>query len=130
MVIDTRRITAGVGDGDAVRIPLCRDQGRGAAAAAGIVQGSEYPRIVDREFRAGHRDVRRDHLLAAVHAGRAGDFGDEIGIAADAADAGRGHGKYSGRAVDLANRQIQNPGDCRRFAYRHRDDPVRQARRE
>ena len=58
--------------------------------------------------RAWHGHVRHDHLPAAVHAGRAGRFGDAIRHADDAHDAGLGDGQLPGRPADLSFAKLQD----------------------
>ncbi len=101
---------------DAGRVSLRGNARAGAAAAAVAVSRPDHPRMFDCQFRRRHRHVRRDHLSAAVHAGRPGSLRDAIRIAVDADDAGRGHRQHRRRADRLANREStrgwRSPDPC------------------
>ena len=66
----------------------------------------------DLHLRARHGHVRRDHLPAAVHARRAGCFGDAIRHADDADDAGRRDRQLPGRPVDLPHERATKCPAC------------------
>ena len=75
---------------------------------------SDHRDLLGLRLRARHGDVRRDHLPAAVHAGRARRVGDAVRQPADAADDGRGRRQHRRRSDGVEDRHLQ-AGRARRL---------------